>query len=158
MTDTNAPSGLTLDLNTLAPKAAEIDYKDKKFSVPPLDIPDFARLMDLKEQFSKINEVDIMKKDVIIPVYTAIKEFVNGLIPELEKERLTLQQLMVILNFINAVNTPDDKALAELKARGIEVTKEEPSDPKDLSTLSEPLLNSSESTKDTESNISQTAQ
>ena len=148
-TPNSAQSPVALDLDALAPKAAQISFKGKTIEVRALDLPDYAAFIELYNILSSL-KADESDPTVVMPIYEKIRALVDTTIPELKEEKLTLPQLLAVFNLLIAANSASDKALMELADRGIEVKGgDENGDPKD-SISSEPSPSSLEATPATE--------
>lgn len=149
-TPNSAQSPVSLDLDALQPAAAEIKLGGNTISVRPLDVPDYAKLIDLYNSMGNLKE-DETDPEKLVPIYDKMRGLINEIIPELANHSLSLQQLLAVFNLLIDANSPQDKALAELAKRGITVKSESDgnSDPK-VSTSPEPSPGSSEATPATE--------
>ena len=114
-------SSVDLDLDALAPKQVQIKYKNKAFLVNPLTLEQFAKLYDLSSDMSKIKDNANIKE--LTAMFSRIETLVKEAIPELKDELLNQPQLTALINLLSTLNTPQDKALAELKKRGINLKK-----------------------------------
>lgn len=124
-------TGVDLDLDALAPKQVQINYKGKIIKVNPLDLVMFSKLYDLSSEMAKIKKVADPKQ--VLAIYGRVEEFVKEALPEFKDEKLNNLQLTALFDLLSKLNTPQDKALAELKKRGIELNKDGgKSDPKAL--------------------------
>jgi len=123
-------SGIDLDLDALAPKQIQINYKGALIKINPLTLEQFGKLYDVAADMKDIRDDRTKLKAVMIEVEALIKD----VIPELKEEKLNQIQLTALINLLSELSTPEDKALAELKKRGIELKKGDgaDSDPKDL--------------------------
>jgi len=121
-------TGVDLDLDALAPKQVQIKYKGKTIKVNPLNLEMFSKLYDLSSEMSKIKKIADPKE--ILDIYGRIEAFVKEAMPEFKDEKLNNLQLTALFDLLSKLNTPQDKALAELKKRGIELKKGGNSDPK----------------------------
>jgi hypothetical protein len=145
--NTNEQSNIALDLDALAPKAAQIVLGGKALAVPALELPDYAKLLDISSDLTELKDQTDPAK--VMPVYNKIRELIDTLIPDIKDQKLNLAQLTAIFNMLVTINSPEDKTVKELAKRGIELKKNGNSDPKDL-TSSEPSQSSSEATPATE--------
>lgn len=115
-------TGVDLDLDALAPTKVTINYKDKKIEIHPLDLVQFTKLYNLATDMGKINgEQD---NDKVIGIYERVEELIKQVIPELANEKLNNLQLTAIFNLLAKINTPQDKAIAELGKRGINLSSD----------------------------------
>lgn len=141
-------SNIQLDLDALAPKGAVINIKDKHIEVQPLELDTYSELLDLSSELSQL-KTDEQDPKVVMPIYRKLKDAIDKIIPELADEKLNLAQIIAVFNLLVTANSPEDKTIEELKARGIELKKEGEGDPK-ASTSSEQSASSSEPTQPTE--------
>ena len=87
----------------------------------PLTLEQFAKLYDLSSDMSKIKDNANIKE--LTAMFSRIETLVKEAIPELKDELLNQTQLTALINLLSTLNTPQDKALAELKKRGINLKK-----------------------------------
>lgn len=117
-----------LDLDALAPKPVQIKYKDKLILVNPLSLEQFAKYFELAELMSKLKDSKDTK--AIIEAIEKVGEYIKTVIPDLADETLNQMQITAIFSVLGDLNQTQDKALAELKKRGIELKKGVPKAPK----------------------------
>jgi hypothetical protein len=123
-----AKDSIDLDLDALEPKQVQIKYKDQTISVNPLDTIMFAKLYNLSAEMAALeNETDPEK---VMSTYDKIDAFVKEAIPELKDDKLNQMQQIGLFNLLATINTPQDKAVKELASRGINLKKENATDPK----------------------------
>ena len=106
-----------LDLDALAPKVVRINYKNKTIEVNPLELPQYAKLLDLAQMLSAFKGDP--KVEDITNVYEKIGALIKEVIPDLADETLNQAQLTALFNLLCELNTPQDKALEELKKQGV---------------------------------------
>lgn len=127
---TENKSPIDLDLDALAPKAVQINYKGKTIPVNPLSLEQFSKLYDLVAETDAAKKSNDEKK--VLDLFTKIDPLIKDCIPELKDEVLNQVQLMALLNLLQEISSPSDKAVTELKKRGINLTQKAggKSDPK----------------------------
>jgi hypothetical protein len=128
-TDDKTP--IDLDLDALAPKKVQINYQGKTIPVNPLSLEQFSKLYDLVAEVDTAKNSQDEKK--ILELFVKIDPLIKECIPELKDDKLNQIQLMALLNLLQEISSPQDKALAELKKRGINLTQKKgggKSDPK----------------------------
>ena len=125
---TDDKSSVDLDLDALAPKNIQINYQGKLIKINPLDLEQFAKLYDLAGNMAGLSKEKDSTK--LKSVMNGIKELIAEVIPELKDEKLNQLQYTALINLLSELSTPQDKALAELKKRGITLTKDEKNSPK----------------------------
>ena len=118
---TTKKTNVDLDLDALAPADIAINYKGKHIKVLPLELEQFAKYYDLAEIMSKASTKTNTKE--LIADLKQVTEFVKEVIPELKDEHLNQVQVTALFSLLGDLNSTQDKALAELKKRGIELKK-----------------------------------
>ena len=122
-------SDIALDLDALAPATVQINYKGKLISVTPPTLEQYALVMDYADQMNKIDDKAENYKQVT-DLYAKIKEFIYSCIPDLKDEPLNVAQLTSVFELLSELGAPSDRAVEELKARGITVKSDGKQSPK----------------------------
>jgi hypothetical protein len=134
MTDAN--TGVALDLDALAPKAVQINYKGETINVNPLSLEQFSKLLALSNDLKGVANISADDSSEVIAVYQKVKDFIDSAIPEFKDKDLNFVQILSVFNLLAELNTPEDKAINELKKQGIELKAGGDGDPKDQSSTS----------------------
>lgn len=121
---TTEKTNVDLDLDALAPKQIQINYQNKLIKINPLTLEQFGKLYDVAADMQDIKDDRSKLKTVMVDVEALIKD----VIPELKEEKLNQIQLTALINLLSELSTPEDKALTELKKRGIELKKDSGTD------------------------------
>lgn len=124
MTDT---SNIQLDLDALAPKEVQINYKGKLIPVPSPTLEQFAKIMSVSAEMRGIAN---LKDDVsqVVPIYDKALAIIREVVPAFQDENLNYMQIMALFKLLGDLAAPDDdKAIAELKNRGIDLAGAEAS-------------------------------
>lgn len=125
----DAAKGIDLDLDVLQPKAGRINYKGSTYTIEPLSLEKYSKLLQLSNELGKFKGSD--NPDEIVAIYEKIRAFINVVLPEMTDLTLNTNQITALFSLIAKMNTPEDPALAELKKQGIEVKSGGSGDPKD---------------------------
>lgn len=136
-TDSKDQSNIALDLDALAPKTVNINHNGKTIKVFPPSLEAFAKIMDLSDDAKALEQATDLK--AAAPIFAKLKDFIQEAIPDLKGEVLNHLQVLALFKLLVSLSEPaDDKALAELKKRGITLkTDQGEADPK-VSTSPEP--------------------
>lgn len=110
-------TSVDLDLDALAPKVVRINYKGKIVEVKPLELTQYAKLLDLAQSLASFKGEP--KVEDITGLYEKIATLIKEVIPDFAGETLNQAQLTAIFNLLCELNTPQDKALAELEKHGV---------------------------------------
>lgn len=125
----DAAKGIDLDLDVLQPKAGRINYKGSTYTIEPLSLEKYSKLLQLSNELGQFKGSD--NPDEIVAIYEKIRTFINVVLPEMTDLTLNTNQINALFSLIAKMNTPEDPALAELKKQGIEVKSGGSGDPKD---------------------------
>lgn len=121
MTTKPTKSDIDLDLDALAPPKVNIKYNGKTIEVHPLELEQFAKYYELAQEMAKTKQSDSVTK--ITATLKKVEAFVREVIPDLEGQTLNQVQVTAIFGLLGELNQTQDKALEELKKRGIELKK-----------------------------------
>jgi hypothetical protein len=132
--DGNQKSSVDLDLDALQPKAVNINFKGKTISVDPLPLEQYAELIEISSEVVGAQGNDDPK--LVMPLYRKLKELIDKVIPDFVDVTLNPQQILAVYELLTKLNTPEDKALAELKAQGVEMTSGGDGSPKAEASIS----------------------
>lgn len=117
---------LDLDLDALAPREVEITFQGEVIKVAPLKVEHYAKIITSGSALSKITED--ANPEELTAAYGKIRELVSEVIPELKDIDLSIPQLTAVYTLLAQMATPEDKALAELNARGVTPHEDEAGD------------------------------
>lgn len=124
-------SDIALDLDALAPKKVQISYQEKTLDVNPPTLEQFVTIMDLAEQMRSIKDNTDFKQTA--EVYKQAQVVIVECIPDLKDVNLNFMQITALFELVSKLGAPDDdRAIAELKRRGITIGKPGEKSPKGL--------------------------
>lgn len=104
-----------LDLNDLAPQARQVKIGEIVYDIDPPDTNDMMRVGVIGQELRDNKDLEPKtQSDLIVELRT----IVNRCAPELETARITMQQLLRLLDIILDMGTPAETK--ELAAKGIE--------------------------------------
>ena len=135
-------SKVDLDLDLLKPEPKKVRLNGKEHDAYP---PSIDALFSLIRMKNKLDDIGQMNESEAEGVFNDIKGAIAMLIPGIEQEQLSLEQLFALVDFISGLAVPSD--IKAMEAKGIKLSTDQK---KILSTLEEKSLDSSTSTQATE--------
>lgn len=112
---TTEKDDITLDLDALAPPKVQLKFGGKTVNIEAPDLPDYAKIIALSEKM-KTGKEDFATLTVI---YEEMATLIKSLIPELKETKLNFAQISSLFKLLSEIGAPSDKAIAKLKAQGI---------------------------------------
>jgi len=122
-------SDVALDLDALAPAKVQINYNGKTVEVIPPTLEQYVKVMEFADAMNKIEDKQENYKQVI-DLYGKIKDFIYECVPGLKDEPLNVAQLTSVFELLSTLGAPSDRAVEELKERGINLKSDGKNDPK----------------------------
>lgn len=117
---TQPKSDILLDLDELAPPKVQIKFGQKTIEVHPPSLTQYSKIIDFSEKLGSIKKTkDEFSK--VGEVYEEIDGLIKELIPELKDTELNFAQLSSLFKLMSEIGAPSDRALAKLKAQGIDL-------------------------------------
>ena len=112
---TTEKDDIILDLDALAPPKVQLKFGGKTVNIEAPDLPDYAKIIALSEKM-KTGKEDFATLTVI---YEEMATLIKSLIPELKETKLNFAQISSLFKLLSEIGAPSDKAIAKLKAQGI---------------------------------------
>lgn len=108
--------GEVVDLDALVPPSATLKWHDKEITFAPPLVEDMLRI---GQAASKLKDAHKLEADALAKALQDLRQLFYKHIPELDGEKLTMNQLLVLVHVVQDMATPPD--VKELDARGITV-------------------------------------
>jgi len=106
---------ILLDLDALAPPKVQVKFNGKTIKIVPPDLPAYAKIIALSEEMKK----DKSNFTAVTVTYQKMETLVKELIPEVKEDTLNFAQISSLFKLLSEIGAPSDKAIAKLKAQGI---------------------------------------
>lgn len=119
MTDTTK---IDLDLDILAKPSKRIKLNGKTIEVKPLEVGELFSLHRMAKDFQKL-DADKIDEESAVDAFEALKGGFVKLIPDLEGEPLSIDQMFALLDLVIGMSMPAD--VEELEKRGIKLSADQ---------------------------------
>lgn len=119
---------VSLDLDALAPKKYQINYKGQMVEVEPPTLAQYGKILELGKKMRDLPK-DVDPSEAL-KVYADCQEVIGECMPAFKDENLNPRQIMALITLIGNMAMPEDAVKKELKEKGVELDQADDS-PKD---------------------------